>query len=100
MAFTDGGKTSKTVEFLRFCANDSATMTVTTTVEPSSDIEPSATHVASDGISSALTFALSSNSVEQNETQIAETIYPEVDTSSLPWVTINARTLVMPCLRK
>ena len=65
-------------------------MTVTTTMEPSSDIEPSATHVASDGMSSALTFGLSSNSVEHNETQIAETIYPEVDTSSLPWVTINS----------
>ena len=75
MAFTDGGTMSKTVEFLRFCANDSATMTMTATLEPSSDIEPSATHVASDGMSSALTFGLSSNSVEQNETQIAETIY-------------------------
>ena len=90
MAFTDGGKTSKTVEFLRFCANDSATMTVATTVQPSSIIEPSATQVASDGISSALTSALSSNSIEQNETQAAETIYPEVDTSLLPWVTINS----------
>ena len=86
MAFTDGGKTSKTVEFLRFCANDSATMTVTTTVEPSSDIEPSAIHVASDEMLSTL----SSTPGGQNETQAAETIYPEVDTSSLPWVTINS----------
>ena len=86
MVFTDGGKTSKTVEFLRFCANDSATMTVTTTVEPSSDIVPSATHVASDGMLSTL----SSTPGGQNETQAAETIYPEVDTSSLPWVTINS----------
>ena len=85
MAFTDGGTTSKTVEFLRFCANDSTTTTMAATVQPSSHIEPSATHVASDEMLSAL----SSTPGGQNETQAAETIYPEVDTSSLPWVTIN-----------
>ena len=67
MAFADGGKTSKTVEFLRFCANDSEKMTTTTAVQPSATQIPH----------------------KHNVTQAAETIYPEVDTNSLPWVTIN-----------
>ena len=79
ISFTGGGKTSKTVDFLRFCANDSEKMTTTTTVKPS------ATQIPSDGMTSALT----SLSGGENETQEAETIYPEVDTNSLPWVTIN-----------